>query len=89
MRISAPPTTDPCYYGIDTPQKDELIASHSSVEEIAEFIGVNSLAYLSVEGMYRAVQAEVGKMCDACFTGKYPLGTPRDFEEKQKGLFGK
>ncbi|MCB0332712.1 MAG: amidophosphoribosyltransferase [Bdellovibrionales bacterium] len=76
MRISAPPTTDPCYYGVDTPEKEKLIASYKSVEEIAEYINVDSLAYLSREGLYKAVQAEVGSMCDACFTGSYPVGTP-------------
>jgi len=72
MRISAPPTTDPCYYGIDTPSKEELIASHKSVDEIAKFIGVDSLAYLSLEGLYRAVHATKGKMCDACFQANIP-----------------
>lgn len=87
MRISAPPTTDPCYYGIDTPTKDELIASHQDTKKIAEFIGVDSLAYLSVEGMYRAVQSTRGKFCDACFSGNYPIGKPNQYEEKQEKLF--
>ncbi|MBX7138953.1 MAG: amidophosphoribosyltransferase [Oligoflexia bacterium] len=87
MRISAPPTTDPCYYGIDTPKKEELIASHKSVDGIAEFIGVDSLAYLSVEGLYRAVNAKNGTMCDACFTGNYPIGTPQMQGKKQAPLF--
>lgn len=87
MRISAPPTTDPCYYGIDTPTKDELIASHQDTQKIAEFIGVDSLAYLSIEAMYRAVNSTKGKFCDACFTGRYPIGIPRGFEEKQEKLF--
>jgi len=56
LRISSPPTTDPCYYGIDTPEKGQLIASHMSVEQIKEYIGVDSLAYLSRDGMYRAVE---------------------------------
>ncbi len=76
MRVSAPPTTDPCYYGVDTPEKEKLIASYKSVEEIATYINVDSLAYLSREGLYKAVQADVGSMCDACFTGNYPIGTP-------------
>ncbi|MCB0310752.1 MAG: amidophosphoribosyltransferase, partial [Bdellovibrionales bacterium] len=87
MRISAPPTTDPCYYGIDTPEKQELIAAQKSIQEIADYIGVDSLAYLSVAGLYRAVKAERGSMCDACFTGKYPLGKPSDQEDKQEQLF--
>ncbi len=77
MRISAPPTTDPCYYGVDTPSKGELIASRMSVEEIREFIGADSLGYLSIEGLYKASGGS--EYCAACFTGKYPLGTPADF----------
>jgi amidophosphoribosyltransferase len=77
MRISAPPTTDPCYYGVDTPSKGELIASRLSVEEIKDFIGADSLGYLSIEGLYKASGGS--EYCAACFTGKYPLGTPADF----------
>lgn len=87
LRISSPPTTDPCFYGIDTPQKSELIAAIKSTDEIAKFIGVDSLSYLSHEGLYRAVNAQKGSMCDACFTGRYPLGTPADFEGKQGAIF--
>lgn len=78
MRVSSPPTTDPCYYGIDTPRKEELIASIKSINEIAEYVGVDSLAYLSLDGLYRAVGAVRGSMCDACFSGCYPLGVPQD-----------
>ncbi|MCO6431201.1 MAG: amidophosphoribosyltransferase [Deltaproteobacteria bacterium] len=84
MRISAPPTIDPCYYGIDTPQKEELIASRKSIPEIAEYLGVKSLAYLSMEGLYRAVGE--GTFCDACFSGNYPIGTPKRFEKRQTEL---
>lgn len=87
MRISAPPTTDPCYYGIDTPTKDELIAAQNDTAKIAQYIGVDTLAYLSIEGMYRAVQSAPGKFCDACFTGKYPIGIPRQYKEQQETLF--
>lgn len=88
LRISSPPTTDPCYYGIDTPDKAELIAANSSVEEIARFIGVDSLAYLSIEGLYRAVESTPGKFCDACFSGNYPAGTPVSISsKKQRQLF--
>lgn len=86
MRISAPPTTDPCYYGIDTPSKDELIASRMSVEEIKEYIGADSLGYLSLEGLYRASKATLGTFCDACFSGKYPIGTPAEHQPKQQTL---
>jgi amidophosphoribosyltransferase len=86
LRISAPPTIDPCFYGIDTPDKEDLIASHKSVEEIREFIGVNSLGFLSLEGLYRAVSSTRGKFCDACFTGEYPIGIPESFKSKQLKL---
>lgn len=87
LRISAPPTKDPCYYGIDTPSKEELIASHMNLEQIREYVGVDTLGYLSVEGLYRAVESVQGKFCDACFTGNYPLGTPVQFRKKQQALF--
>jgi amidophosphoribosyltransferase len=86
LRISSPPTTDPCYYGIDTPDKQELIAARHSVAEIATFIGVDSLAYLSIDGLYRAVGSERGKFCDACFTGAYPAGTPIQINSKKQQL---
>lgn len=78
MRISSPPTTDPCFYGVDTPSKDKLLASHMSTQEIAEFIGADSLAFLSVNALYRAVgeesrNEESPQYCDACFTGQYPI----------------
>jgi amidophosphoribosyltransferase len=88
MRISSPPTTNPCYYGIDTPDKDELIASKHTVDEIAKYIGIDSLAYLSMDGLYRAVGSTQGKFCDACFSGKYPAGTPVSIRsKKQQQLF--
>ena len=71
MRISSPPISGPCWYGIDTPNRQELIAGASSVEEIKKFIGADSLKYLSVEGLHRAVQGK--GYCDACFTGQYPV----------------
>jgi amidophosphoribosyltransferase len=71
MRVSSPPTTGPCYYGIDTPQRRELIASANSVEQIREFIEADSLGYLSEEGMLAA--AGNHGYCTACFTGKYPI----------------
>jgi amidophosphoribosyltransferase len=86
LRISSPPTTDPCYYGIDTPDKEELIAARHSVAEIAQYIGVDSLAYLSNEGLYRAVGAAQGTFCDACFTGKYPAGTPIAISPKRQQM---
>ena len=60
MRIASPPTTDPCFYGVDTPEKSKLLASRMSVEEMREFIGVDSLAFISIDGLYRAV-GETGR----------------------------
>jgi amidophosphoribosyltransferase len=87
LRVSAPPTISPCYYGIDTPTKRELIASNHSTAEIAQKIGVDTLAYLSLEGLYRAVRGEKGRFCDACFSGNYPVGTPGDNCRRQRSLF--
>ena len=72
MRIASPPVIGPCYYGIDTPTKEELMASHMSVEDIRKFIGANSLKYLSLEGLMRSVQ-DPDSFCDACFTDNYPV----------------
>jgi amidophosphoribosyltransferase len=71
MRISSPPTTDPCFYGVDTPDKDKLIASNMTNEEICAFIEADSLAYLSEDALLRSVNADDDKYCTACFTGKY------------------
>lgn len=73
MRISSPPTICPCYYGIDTPRRDDLIAAVQSVEEINRFITSDTLGYLSVEGLYQAVSEAGASYCDACFTGQYPV----------------
>ena len=71
LRISAPPTRWPCYYGIDTPVRSELIAASHTVQEIAKYVTADSLGYLSREGMHEAAQAEPRTFCDACFTGEY------------------
>jgi amidophosphoribosyltransferase len=73
VRISCPPTLSPCFYGIDTPTEEELIAARMSVPEIRMTIGADSLGYLSLQGMHRAVRVSVGDFCSACFTGDYPL----------------
>ena len=79
LRISSPPTSWPCYYGIDTPSRQELIASTKTNQEIADFVGADSLAYLSLEGLHQAVKAlrpdhDSGNgYCDACFSGNYPV----------------
>ena len=72
MRIACPPTTGPCYYGVDTPQKSQLIAAHQSIEQIREFIGADSLGYLSIEGMFSSIKESKNKYCAACFDGQYP-----------------
>jgi len=72
LRISCPPTISPCFYGVDTPNKSELIAANSGIEEIRRFIEADSLAYLSMPGLRRAVSDEMGEYCYACYTGDYP-----------------
>ncbi|MFP5288923.1 MAG: amidophosphoribosyltransferase [Thermoanaerobaculia bacterium] len=73
LRISAPPTQWPCHYGIDTPTREELIASRHSIEEIRQYIEADSLAYLSLEGMLASVSGPADSYCTACWTGDYPV----------------
>jgi amidophosphoribosyltransferase len=75
MRISCAPTVGPCHYGVDTPRRSELIAANHSVEEIRRYIEADSLGYLSLEGMYRAV-GKGGTFCAACYTNEYPVAVP-------------
>jgi amidophosphoribosyltransferase len=85
LRISSPPTTGPCYYGIDTPLKSELIASNHSLEEIRQYVEADSLAYLSHDGLLRAVSDAAGERhCTACFSGRYPVAVtePDDWQLK-------
>jgi amidophosphoribosyltransferase len=77
LRLGSPPITGPCYYGIDTPSREELIAATHSTEEIRQFLGVDTLGYLSLNGMLHAAGKETG-FCHACFSGKYPTPTPDD-----------
>ena len=72
VRISCPPTISPCYYGVDTPRRDELIAAQQSVEEIRKFLGADSLGYLSLESLRAGVEDRDQKFCTACYTGSYP-----------------
>ncbi len=72
VRISCPPTMSPCFYGVDTPTKRELIAANQSIEEIRQFIGCDTLAYLSLENLHAAVDDAQEKFCYACYTGRYP-----------------
>ena len=78
MRIACPPTISPCFYGVDTPSRSELIAATHSTEEIREFIGADSLAYLSLEGLLKSVTPQGGSYCTSCYTGNYPVAFPRD-----------
>jgi amidophosphoribosyltransferase len=77
LRLASPPITGPCHYGIDTPTREELIAASHSIEEIREFLGVDSLGYLSLDGMLRAAGSHTG-FCHACFSGQYPTPIPED-----------
>jgi amidophosphoribosyltransferase len=92
MRISCPPTISPCYYGVDTPTKEELIASSNSPEQICKYLGADSLGYLSLAGLRKAVNDDKGEFCTSCYTGVYPTdlvqlevkeenGTPKFKEE--------
>ena len=87
MRISSPATISPCYYGIDTPTRSELIASSSSVEEIRRFIEADSLAYLTRDGMYTYFKGEEQGFCDACFSGNYPVHFEDEGHTRQLHLF--
>jgi amidophosphoribosyltransferase len=85
MRISSPPTSFPCFYGIATPSRDQLLAARFDTEQIARFIGVDTLAFLSIDGLYRAMGEDARdrrspRFCDACFTGDYPI-RPADADD--------
>jgi amidophosphoribosyltransferase len=83
MRISSPPVTHPCFYGIDTDSQDQLIAATKSVEEIAKQIEVDSLAYLSQAGMIKATQEDPNSFCSACFNGDYPIPVPEQVKRSK------
>ena len=93
MRISSPPTSHPCFYGIDTPEQGKLLAHRMTVEQMREFIQADSLAFISLDGLYRAMgeekrdPANLG-YCDACFTGDYaiPLTDLADHPEREPAL---
>ncbi len=79
MRVASPPTVHSCFYGVDTPERAQLLAAHNDLASMARIIGVDSLAFLSLDGMYRAVagaprHASQPQYCDACFSGDYPTG---------------
>jgi amidophosphoribosyltransferase len=90
MRVSSPPTTHPCFYGIATPERSELLAARFDIGGMAKFIGVDSLAFLSIDGLYRAMGEPrrdrfAPRFCDACFTGDYPI-PPTDADEGTASL---
>jgi amidophosphoribosyltransferase len=78
VRVSSPPVVSPCYYGIDLASEDEMIAAHSTVEEVREAIGATTLAYLSLEGLQESTQRPASALCRACLTREYPTRTPLD-----------
>jgi amidophosphoribosyltransferase len=91
MRISSPPTTHSCFYGIDTPERGKLLAARHTVEEMAKLIGADSLAFISLDGLYRALgkdgrDPDAPHYCDACFTGDYPVPLPDMADSADKHL---
>lgn len=78
MRISCPPTVSPCFYGVDTPRRSELIAATHTLEEIRKYLNADSLAYLSLDGLTGTVHEGRSKYCTSCYTGNYPIAFPRD-----------
>jgi amidophosphoribosyltransferase len=73
LRITAPPTVFPCFYGMDFPTRNELVAATHTLEEVGKYLRVDSLSYLGIEGMMRATGGKSGDFCKACFDGQYPL----------------
>lgn len=78
MRISCPPTISPCFYGVDTPQRSELIAATHTLEQIRRYLDADSLAYLSLDGLTASVPHGRERYCTSCYTGVYPVAFPRD-----------
>ena len=83
VRVSAPPIISQCYYGIDFPDPDELIASDKTVEEVREHLGATSLAYLSLEGLQASTRRPATQFCRACLTRDYPTAVPREAKKLQ------
>jgi amidophosphoribosyltransferase len=78
LRISCPPTVSPCFYGVDTPRRSELIAATHSLDEIRKYVGADTLGYLSLEGLLTAIGDRRQSYCTSCYTGQYPVAFPRD-----------
>ena len=91
MRISSPPTTHSCFYGIDTPERGQLLAATHTLEAMAAAIGVDSLSFITLDGLYRALGKQ-GRdpahpyYCDACFTGDYPISLPDQVDNADRQL---
>ena len=81
MYISSPPITHPCFFGIDTSVKKTLIASMNAVDDIRKYLGVDTLTYMTIEGLSKAVGMPLDELCYACFNGDYPVPVPEDSEE--------
>ena len=88
VSISSPPTKSPCFFGIDTPDRRELIAADHDTEAIRRHVGADSLAYLSLEGLFASLESDGDERCAACWTENYPVPLPRD-EAAQLRLFAK
>jgi amidophosphoribosyltransferase len=86
MRVSSPPINRPCFYGIDTAVKSELIASRLSVPEIRDYLGADSLYYLSMDNLVRSCRSEKDKFCTACFEGHYPIDVPKGMRMSKSRL---
>jgi amidophosphoribosyltransferase len=78
MRISCPPTVSPCFYGVDTPRRSELIGATHSIDEIRRYIGADSLGYLSLDGLLTSVGPNRRSYCTSCYTGEYPVAFPQN-----------
>ncbi len=83
LRISCPPTISPCYYGVNTPRKAELIAAQMSVDEVRRYVEADSLGYLSLEGMQEAIGFEANSSCVACWNGKYPTNISNGYKNSR------
>jgi amidophosphoribosyltransferase len=91
LRISSLPTIGPCHYGIDTPDRNKLIASSHTVDEVRRFVGADTLGYLSIEGLHKAVSKVLTEqkhrgLCDGCFTNNYPIPLPAPVRARQLRL---
>jgi amidophosphoribosyltransferase len=89
MRIASPPTRHSCFYGVDTPERAKLLAAQMNVAEMNRHIGADSLAFVSIDGLYRAIGEDgrdeaAPQQCDACFTGDYPTGLTDQEDREQK-----